>query len=390
MIKILNKIAISFLSIHLLYCSSVSTVSSDSVSMELKQEVLGVGPYGSPWIILSENKPFEDISTISFGAGVRFKGDIVDSNKINTFYRNWGFLSTEKVNGEVAVYNRRYGYHGRYKDEDIITIKFNIIGEHANKIYDDYPSIIKILEINGKKYSYIQDFDKLKQLKIAYEESLDTPENIARRERIACWDEDSKTIRAMINNLYNLDEDNNSNDSEIQQKYKKEQFEKEYKEELNRVNMEYRNKILNFKNLCVRDVTPQKALNAKGNEFQKKLESAVKTNRFLAEQLAVEYYDNESIYYDVTGRYVIYLYVRALNKKGDYSDFGVGFDKSGIKKEDSTGIEPLDITISLIVKSKDEALKYSKGDYISISGKFVELDYKKKSDQDSVFIELSE
>lgn len=386
---------------------SILSFSCTSTSVEVKNEIFSrndsSGASGGEWYILSDEKPFKIVDKVGFGQpGTEMKklSDIGNTNlayiqssgwgNLHDTGNRWKFLKPEKVNGEIIVYLK--------KSEKTVIIKYNVTGIHENKLYNEYPALIKICEINGKQYSYTQDKSKIDKLQIAYEESL--PENIAKRaelerfakakraadeeeklneiytkeeeqKRLQAWKADSNTIQSMIKGLRNI-ETENPNDSDLQREYKAELRKKKYNEEFMRIKKEYYNKPFSLQAAMVTEVKLETRLNKAGQKKRAEMENAFKTDHPLRDYLAVQFEKNRYTYEVETGNYEISFTIPVPESSG-YSSYSHGIKKTGSPGNSTNTENRFNVNIIFIVKSKTKALQYSKEDVIPLTGKITEI-----------------
>ena len=302
----------------------ILSFSCTSTSVEVKNEIFSrndsSGASGGEWYILSDEKPFKITDKVGFGQpGKEIKKlyDIANTNlgyiqssgwgNLHDSGNRWKFLKPEKVNGEIIVYLK--------KSEKNVIIKYNVSGIHKNKLYNEYPELIKICEINGKQYSYTQEKLKIDKLQIAYEESL--PENVAKKaelerlanvkraaeeekklnelfekedeqERFEAWKADSNTIQTMIKGLRNI-VNFNSKDSTLQKEVKEEWRSDQYDDEFKRIKKIYYNKPFSLQAVMVKDVKPETRLNKTGQKKKIEMENACKNGDPLCNYLATQF-----------------------------------------------------------------------------------------------------
>jgi len=379
-----------------------------SVPVDVKTEVFSrtdsSGAYCGEWYILSNDIPFKIVDKVSFGQPGSDNKKLTEIGNENSGYiqsgwwgnlsdsgNRWKFLKPEKVNGEIIVYLKR--------SNNSTVIKYNVNGTHKNKLYNEHQKVIKICEINGKQYSYSQNKAKIDKLQIAYDESL--PENIAKRaeikrlekaklaeheekvinekravdeeqKRFETWKTDSNTILSIISGLRNI-EKVSSTDSDLQRKDKTEWRNYLHDEELNRIKKLYYNKKFTLQAAMVQDVVPETRLNKQGQKKKRELENALKSENPVGSYLAVQYDKNRYKYEVETGAYEIRFSIPVPDAEG-YSKFRLGIRKVGLTNSKSNDTENrFNVNIILIVKSKIKALKYSKEDVITLTGRIAEI-----------------
>jgi hypothetical protein len=386
------------------------TLSFFCASVEVKNEVFSrsdsSGASGGEWYILSDDKPFEIIDEVVFGQPGSDIKKIMDIAKENLGYiqsngwgnlsgtgNRWKFSKPEKVDGEIIVYYK--------KSDNSAVIKYNINAKHKNSLYNEHAALIKICEINGKRYSYTQNKEQINKLQIAYEKSL--PENIAKRaeleklkgeklaeqeekeankkyeadlkqERIEIWESDSNVILSMISGLRNIEEDK-PDDSDLQREHKLKMRKKKYKEEFSRIKKTYYNKPFSLQAAMVDDVVMETKFNKEGQRKLKEVEQAFKTRNPLHDFLVIQFEKNKYKYEVETGFYEIRFSIPVPDNT-EYSSYSKGVKKEDSNDSNRTDIEEkFNVTVILIVKSKGKALTFSKGDVIPINGKIKEIEH---------------
>jgi hypothetical protein len=192
--------------------------------------------------------------------------------------------------------------------------------------------------------------------------------SVVNDDRMAAWSSDSNTILSMISGLRNLYK-NDSNDSELQREHKEKLRKQKHTEEFNRIKKEYYNKPFTLKAVMVKDVQPEVRLTREGQRRLKKVEAAIKSGDRYADYLAVQF-DKERYKYEVeTGAYEIIFTIPVPGTDG-YSRYNTGIQKSGSTDQKSDAVEErFLVTVILVVKSRETALKYSKEEVVPVSGK---------------------
>jgi len=414
-----------YLKIILFSIFSILSFSCASTSVEVKNEIFSrndsSGASGGEWYILSDEKPFKIIDKVGFGQPGKDIKKISDIANTNLGYiqssgwgnlynsgNRWKFLKSEKVNGEIIVYLKN--------SEKTVIIKYNVTGKHKNNLYNEYPALIKICEVNGKQYSYTQDKSKIDKLQIAYEESL--PENVAKRaelerlenvkraaeeekklndlfakgdaqERFEAWEADSNTIQTMIKGLRNI-VNFNSKDSTLQKEVKEEWRNYKYDDEFNRIKKIYYNKPFSLQAVMVKDVKPETRLNKAGQKKKIEMENACKAGDTLCNYLAVQFEKNRYKYEIETGKYEVNFTIPIPDENG-YSSYRQGIKKVGTSDLNNYDAEDhFNVNLVLIVKSWKKVVHLSKDDVVPLTAKIAEIKHGKSFMDEYVTIHLVE
>ncbi len=192
------------------------------------------------------------------------------------------------------------------------------------------------------------------------------------KSRLGKWKSDSKFLLSIVSRLRDLYKEN-ENDSELQKENKAQLREKKYKEEFNKIKKEYYNKPFSLQAVMVRDVIPETILNKEGKKKRKEAENACKYRNAGCDYLSIQFSKNLYRYTVETGNYEILFTIPVPDYDG-YSQFEDGiksFSQDDIDREKME--RNFKVEIILIVKSKEKALKFTKGDVMQLYGKFREM-----------------
>lgn len=207
--------------------------------------------------------------------------------------------------------------------------------------------------------------------------------------RMDAWESDSKAILSIISGLRHIEEVN-ANDSDLQREQKAKLRKKKSDEEFKRIKKEYYKKPLALKAVMVKDVQPEVRLNKEGQRRLKKVEDAIKNGNPDSEYMAVQF-EKERYKYEVeTGAYEI-IFTIPVPRDDGYSRYNTGIKKSGSTDQNSTDIEErFIVTIILVVKSRNTALKYSKEEVVPVEGKITEIKHGYSFMDEYVIFKLAE
>ncbi len=209
---------------------------------------------------------------------------------------------------------------------------------------------------------------------------------------LEAWKADSKTILTIISKLREFKE--SSDDSTLQEQHKKQKL----NEELIKINKAYLKKTLSLRAVRIEDVTPEKRISDYGikkakdviRQLKKDPSSAVlvgdgdlSNNPLLAWTVGVQLAFCDKCFIQ-TGRYEVKCKIPTPDSNY-YFSYKEETETDDTPSEDEYTKLPV-IEIILIVKSKNNALKYSKDEIISITGKVQSIDYNGSSIFESIKI----
>ena len=264
-------------------------------------------------------------------------------------------------------------YASMMKDTNTITVKFE-------KTEDGVHGIRKINEDNDESGEYSENENDNESGEFSESEN-DNEENsdTLNPEYASAWQSDSNTMLSIISSMRVYRE--SSDDSTLKAKKKQKQF----KEELYKVNKTYYNKPISLKAVRVKDVTAETALSAYGEKRAKELIRLLKKDPSSAMIIGDGSFENNPYLglliglqlamckecFKETGRYEVKCEIPVPEGRG-YSEYD-----SGINDDDSSGEENrlIRTEVILIVKSEKKALEFSKGEIIPITGKIKSIEY---------------